>query len=1813
MAASGLDFEVMHVAVEGEEPTCTSFLDAPVQVEVFGTTNSGSIRDFTRPKREVIVETSPVDIKVSETRLERLSKVIPNEQALPAHRSVKSPCQPRLDVLSRSLLYVVDISVERFRVSLVTDEKGRVGMAVLSKFQQFEDFIGDFLNVVKDFDLGWPNGEALSGGMQICIDRLGGIGFGVEEGWQCANTALLNFLEDMTNAQNSTQDGESSDEAMLDAEDRVRMAVTRTAQVFADQLSEPIDHFDGVQHHLVFDMPSGLSVSCVKLYYDFHCMVNLPTIFVTNGEGIHILRLTPEVDAEEEEGMEGAEGGFTEEEDTRSDAFASKTSISSSPPAAAMVRMFNVDETELFGKGGKSLAILGEDASSDERVVESMMDIEIGDLELLFCQDVFDDLLETLSDFVAPLFACIPKRRSSNKLSNGQEDEIKKRFLCSTTAMSALFSSDGFVPFCRFNLNDCMWTSRHHEEGQPGSKLSAKSLAFLNLTSAGQLHPEPISVPPSALGLPLLITMENSRNYTDFRMDFRGVRINFLRQFLNECLQFFYYSDYGVGLFRSRMKEILEKANGTEASTAGRTHFSIYFYDCSIILPRHSDSSDMAAIEVEEASVVSSRQKNSFTMPTDQTDLVVGPLHADKFANPESEGDLSVSRTAIRITNFRIFTSIAESKPDDPDWVTTPESPAFGFFFGIDGRAEAQKPVYVKLASLGAQTAEDEAFWTNTEKAQRRWLEATANPVSLDIVVDYVPHMRLLIADPQGDRNNRVDLDVSLSQFCLLLTLWYGNMQQMPILFPHGPKEFERGARSLAVVSNFPFYGTTELKNMLSTIPGTVSETAIKFNHLSLSCRQDAPTKASASPITLAFNDATVHIISDKQGVTRLGAGSLGCSLVDESKCFKDVIKVERSGDRTFSYADTSFGILNDIRSLGVDHSLGFQLSILMGPEWAVYNLGMQCPDLVMSDFTTIFRFLDFVTVYFADESFGNPSFVAKKRVESIKEELMENTKASDKNEEPISVIDFRCWLRKPILKVPCDPNKVDSDFSVVESKEGLWYRFSGADTFSSQECVAQAMTLSFEDRTSMDTNASVPSALLIEGLSFGLRINYQGEGEHTDISLQIPYADDGACGLTAPGVFVDPYVVGKPMVCVPDKKPHRYMGPRVCEITCMVDVLPRAWTSLYGLFNADIQLDAESMSGVSSEEEDNSNDSEDESETGSDESSGHEDVPTMSFTGNVANVRLFVLDPVLGPHLPVTVVTVAETKITTSTFGNHTENSEEMKGQAPSDDLQVLVEANIWADYFKFGLTRSWEPLLEAYKFSVLFERSRYRGIGVTVSSDVPLHFNISGALLLILDECFDAFNSLIQEAMGDKRTKHERRVSNLIQTPVSVDENIGDLTIVHTRPLPLDENERVAFFLKNATGQMIRTFRIGGSATFTDEGKTVVNYLDNREAIKLPLLPSVSLVKNIGIVEVEYPGLENSPRSTWQKELGTSHQIDLQVPGFAWIRELKIDQFGRRFVDIVPHSHILKAKIKDDWRLANMMKLLVEVGLERGGREVAIRSLFYIQNMTTHALHIHLRPDANDDDVSVGEANDFHLEPGDSFAIPIVLLENALRLNGSQLGSFWLKPKMDTLDEIFTAENFHTKDLAVNLSTKPVQLAKVVSETATIFSEHKGNHNILSGATSGVTLSCPVMGSSDEREVAPFCYALEIARSPLMAARQQGTGRKGRREDQQHGPVAYTINVHAPLVLVNLLPERGRFEIMHAVRRTVLWFADLEPGQQVPVHSVGLDAPLLLFINLRFCCTPVGGGALIHHGTEALNENKGALSTFSTVLLPC
>lgn len=71
--------------------------------------------------------------------------------------------------------------------------------------------------------------------------------------------------------------------------------------------------------------------------------------------------------------------------------------------------------------------------------------------------------------------------------------------------------------------------------------------------------------------------------------------------------------------------------------------------------------------------------------------------------------------------------------------------------------------------------------------------------------------------------------------------------------------------------------------------------------------------------------------------------------------------------------------------------------------------------------------------------------------------------------------------------------------------------------------------------------------------------------------------------------------------------------------------------------------------------------------------------------------------------------------------------------------------------------------------------------------------------------------------------------------------------------------------------------------------------------------------------------------------------------------------------------------------------------------------------------------------------------------------------------------------------------------------------------------------------------------------------------------------------------VIINPPLIIENLLAMGGVFEIVHAIhQQRVLWSSWVEPGQAIPIHTVTLEEPMLLLINLKYCRS-VDGKSLI------------------------
>jgi hypothetical protein len=246
---------------------------------------------------------------------------------------------------------------------------------------------------------------------------------------------------------------------------------------------------------------------------------------------------------------------------------------------------------------------------------------------------------------------------------------------------------------------------------------------------------------------------------------------------------------------------------------------------------------------------------------------------------------------------------------------------------------------------------------------------------------------------------------------------------------------------------------------------------------------------------------------------------------------------------------------------------------------------------------------------------------------------------------------------------------------------------------------------------------------------------------------------------------------------------------------------------------------------------------------------------------------------------------------------------------------------------------------------------------------------------------------------------------------------------------------------------------------------------------------------------------------------------------------------------------------------------------------------------------------------------SNDFIYEdigPDETYHVPFYLLESALHLKGNHIGSLWLKPNADdsVIQSLLRGSSTEAKSIQkyVSFCQRPLQLARIVHETALLFSHNQYEEGDMESHDTKLDLSCPIM---TDRGVTSshFSYCLEIRRgledhsfddtlifsldhdrvdfsdssdSPVLKT-VRSTDPDASREkvspDSKHGPVAYSLILHPPIIIENLLPERGRFELMHATRREVLWYGDLAPGESVPIHTVGLDVPLLLLMNLGYC----------------------------------
>lgn len=458
-----------------------------------------------------------------------------------------------------------------------------------------------------------------------------------------------------------------------------------------------------------------------------------------------------------------------------------------------------------------------------------------------------------------------------------------------------------------------------------------------------------------------------------------------------------------------------------------------------------------------------------------------------------------------------------------------------------------------------------------------------------------------------------------------------------------------------------------------------------------------------------------------------------------------------------------------------------------------------------------------------------------------------------------------------------------------------------------------------------------------------------------------------------------------------------------------------------------------------------------------------------------------------------------------------------------------------------------------------------------MTINVDCPLHLNITGALIETIDDARDTFEMLWS---SEPLVNYTRQ--NVSET--SIIECFPSASILHTQAEQIKEQERRAFAMKNNTGQQIRVHTLSSIETNVSGSscnrRTTIHYLDHTKTMPLFFPATLTAIRNLKPVEIP---IEDQNHSGKDKP-SNQHMVDIQIPGFRWLHGVSIEETGRKFFGLIPRSLQVQSKTNADWRLKNGLQLLVDVTCVNGGRRLSLHSPFEVVNKTNHVISLSFSPDPRDvpepsnvdsEEINPGKCTAianfaaccmlkiFYLTScnvDESYVVPHLLLESALRLEGSHLGSFWMKPKRK--DDVLIPGMFDMERLNemsyIDYPSRPIQLSKILHETSTIWNNAKGDPSIANQFASGIEISCPVFDTDNNRQTIPFCYVLEIKRSPLasqkkaeeldaiagesspptVAGKVQKTAKSKSLKSAgtttyRHRPVLYSLLIHPPIVI--------------------------------------------------------------------------------------
>jgi hypothetical protein len=590
----------------------------------------------------------------------------------------------------------------------------------------------------------------------------------------------------------------------------------------------------------------------------------------------------------------------------------------------------------------------------------------------------------------------------------------------------------------------------------------------------------------------------------------------------------------------------------------------------------------------------------------------------------------------------------------------------------------------------------------------RVWEEINEeSPLSLKITLDFVPYLRLLIEDVVDDDNLRgAHFSLRMSQFYLAMSIWFSNMQELPILFPYDIDFLEKLSKDPTFPSNWPQYGTSEFVTRVKKCDSDADRTfemALCFKNLTWRCLYDNPNYFAAVPpsmsslrlqpnesergnenfISIVLMDVICRIDLDEDNLQRIGVAASSVELLD-GRQRKDVASYKKGlfveGDNSQpSIIDLNWGLDCGRHTLIEGLPMPFQVTVFLTPDMnCLINLGMNSVEAVLADLTPIWIILDYFRLYFTTAEYGHPA----RQADVIYGNAL--GKSSELDDNGIN-LDFRMWMVRPHVVIPSS-----ADICIMLEAEGLYYRYkSFGRKCASQEIVARELAIValaeyMSPSTSRDLRqvsgslGSSGAKTLIEDMSFSLRYEFNASDTTTNgtpkasfvkVALRMPLTPQhfdprSMDGIECSSIDAQPFIVPPPVVCKPFIVPSRDMGHRETTIylsheymKLMVDLM----TSFVGQGQ-----DIDSMTDDNMLQDD-------------DLSPGN----LFSVVAHIEQVKFVLSDPIMGMHHPILSVFFPSLLLTASQLEQIQQDSSTMTEISSDDagkfsnasDLQVSVE----------------------------------------------------------------------------------------------------------------------------------------------------------------------------------------------------------------------------------------------------------------------------------------------------------------------------------------------------------------------------------------------------------------------------------------------------------------------------------------------------------------------------------------------------------